>query len=182
MFLQVTQITRERLQRLAARADALLALTDRLPIRGGPGIRVETGPHGAVISALATAARPQVAMPGGGSGSDVRVVRITGKYSTAAGGKYLAEVYPMSSTSDDAWTDTTDVIPGDMLGTPTQDAIFMNVIEYGIGGSDYLAWDDVTDTDNIYGVGVVVGTISGGTYDGYLKIAGIAFKPNVCTE
>ena len=119
---------------------------------------------------------------GGRGGSTVRVVRITGKYSTAAGGKYLAEVYPMSSTSDDAWTDTTDVIPGDMLGTPTQDAIFMNVIEYGIGGSDYLAWDDVTDTDNIYGVGVVVGTISGGTYDGYLKIAGIAFKPNVCTE
>lgn len=118
---------------------------------------------------------------GGRTGSDVRVVRITGKFSTAVGGKYLAEAYPMSPESEDAWTSTSEIIPAEMLGIATVDAIFMNVIEFGIGGSDYLAWDDVTDTDNIYGVGVVVGTIATGTYAGYLIIAGIAFKPNVCS-
>jgi hypothetical protein len=188
MFLQVTQITRERLQRLAARADALLSLADRLPIRGGPGIRVETGPHGAVISALATAARPQVAMPGGGS--EVRIVRITSNLGTTAYGKYNCRTITATTITYTNWTATTGApsVSG-MFGTGAEsasdNAIFLNLEELGNGGSTYVLTDGVTDSGDIYAIGRLVGSIpnDSGTYGANankLLVAGLSLKFGEC--
>jgi hypothetical protein len=107
------------LQRLAARADALLALTDRLPIRGGPGIRVETGPHGAVISALATAARPQVAMPGGSSptlGTLFAVVLVQSGGSNGTASAAPTYTYKINDINDEVELEGTPQAPE--LGRP----------------------------------------------------------------
>lgn len=188
MFLQVTQQTRDRLQRLAAKADVLLALTDRLPIRGGPGIRVESGPHGAVVSATTPTTRPSVPMMGGGS--NVYIVRITGNFGTTAYGKYNCRTITATTITYTNWTATTGApsVSG-MFGTGSEasadDAIFLNLEELGNGGSTYVLTDGVTDSGDIYAIGRVVGTIpnDSGTYSanaGKLLIAGLSLKYGAC--